>query len=52
MRGASGFGWDVVFIPEWGGGRTYAEMPPGEKNARSHRALAFQELAHRLAAPS
>ena len=49
VRGASGFGWDVVFIPEWGGGRTYAEMPAAEKNARSHRALAFRELASELA---
>ena len=48
-RGASGFGWDVVFMPDWGGGRTYAEMPAGEKNARSHRALAFRELAGELA---
>jgi len=48
-RGASGFGWDVVFVPEWGGGRTYAEMPPDEKYARSHRALAFRHLAERLA---
>ncbi len=50
-RGASGFGWDVVFMPAWGGGRTYAEMPPEEKNARSHRALAFRNLARRLAEP-
>jgi non-canonical purine NTP pyrophosphatase (RdgB/HAM1 family) len=47
-RGRSGFGWDVVFIPAWGGGRTYAEMPPEEKNARSHRALAFRALAKKL----
>lgn len=48
-RGASGFGWDVVFMPEWGHGRTYAEMAPEEKNSRSHRALAFRELASQLA---
>ena len=48
-RGACGFGWDVVFIPEWGGGRAYAEMPAAEKNSRSHRALAFRELARELA---
>jgi non-canonical purine NTP pyrophosphatase (RdgB/HAM1 family) len=48
-RGTSGFGWDVVFVPEWGGGRVYAEMPPEEKNARSHRALAFRALASELA---
>lgn len=49
-RGSSGFGWDVVFLPEWGGGRTYAEMPPAEKNARSHRALAFRALRAQLPA--
>ncbi len=47
-RGRQGFGWDVVFAPEWGGGRTYAEMPAAEKNARSHRALAFAELRKAL----
>ncbi len=47
-RGESGFGWDVVFIPEWGCGRVYAEMQPDEKNSRSHRALAFRALAKQL----
>jgi non-canonical purine NTP pyrophosphatase (RdgB/HAM1 family) len=48
-RGGAGFGWDVVFIPDWGGGRTYAEMRPEEKNSRSHRGLAFRALAEKLA---
>jgi non-canonical purine NTP pyrophosphatase (RdgB/HAM1 family) len=47
-RGRNGFGWDVVFAPEWGGGRTFAEMPPEEKNARSHRGLAFAALRREL----
>ena len=47
-RGAAGFGWDVVFAPEWGGGRTYAELAPAEKNARSHRALALGALREQL----
>jgi non-canonical purine NTP pyrophosphatase (RdgB/HAM1 family) len=47
-RGGSGFGWDVVFAPDWGGGRVYAEMTPEEKNSRSHRALAFRSLAEQL----
>lgn len=47
-RGASGFGWDVVFVPSWGGGRTYAEMPAAEKNSRSHRTLALDALRERL----
>lgn len=48
-RGSSGFGWDVVFVPEGGGGRTFAEMAPGEKNSASHRALALRALARALA---
>ncbi len=47
-RGESGFGWDVVFAPEWGGGRAYAEMPAAEKNARSHRTGAFEALRREL----
>lgn len=46
-RGANGFGWDVIFVPE-GGTRTFAEMTAGEKNSRSHRARAFAELIRRL----
>jgi XTP/dITP diphosphohydrolase len=49
-RGAGGFGWDAVFAPEWAGGRTYAELTPAEKNARSHRALALHALREKLAA--
>ena len=40
-RGSSGFGYDPVFIPEGGDGRTFAEMSVAEKNALSHRARAF-----------
>lgn len=47
-RGESGFGWDVVFVPDSGDGRTYAEMAPEEKNSVSHRALAFTALARAL----
>jgi non-canonical purine NTP pyrophosphatase (RdgB/HAM1 family) len=49
-RGANGFGWDVIFVPE-GDTRTFAEMTAGEKNSRSHRARAFAELNRRLSAP-
>lgn len=48
-RGANGFGWDVVFVPE-GEARTFAEMSAEEKNARSHRARAFGELKRLLGA--
>ena len=46
-RGASGFGWDVIFVPD-GDTRTFAEMSAAEKNARSHRARAFAALVERL----
>lgn len=42
-RGARGFGYDPVFVPE-GGSLTYAEIDPGEKHAISHRADAFRQL--------
>lgn len=42
-RGEHGFGYDPAFVPD-GESRTAAELSPTEKNERSHRALAFQEL--------
>ena len=42
-RGAGGFGYDPVFIPE-GKIRTFAEMDLAEKNTISHRARAFEKL--------
>jgi XTP/dITP diphosphohydrolase len=44
-RGAEGFGYDPVFVPDEGDGRTFAEMSPAEKNALSHRGRAFSALA-------
>ena len=46
-RGASGFGWDVIFVPD-GESRTFAEMPLPEKNAISHRARSFAALRRLL----
>jgi XTP/dITP diphosphohydrolase len=48
-RGEGGFGYDPVFIPDEGDGRTFAEMSPDEKHAISHRGRAFRALARRLA---
>ncbi len=42
-RGARGFGYDPIFVPE-GETRTLAEMKPAEKNAGSHRARALRAL--------
>jgi XTP/dITP diphosphohydrolase len=44
-RGSAGFGYDPVFIPDGGDGRTYAEMTLAEKGAVSHRGKAFRALA-------
>jgi XTP/dITP diphosphohydrolase len=49
-RGDNGFGYDPVFIPDGGGGRTFAEMSAAEKHALSHRGRAFRGLAGLLAA--
>jgi XTP/dITP diphosphohydrolase len=43
-RGTNGFGYDSIFIPDDGDGRTFAEMTADEKNAISHRARALSAL--------
>jgi XTP/dITP diphosphohydrolase len=49
-RGTNGFGYDPVFVPEGGDGRTFAEMQPEEKDSVSHRGRAFRALAEALGA--
>ena len=44
-RGTEGFGYDPLFIPANGDGRTFAEMTRAEKEAVSHRGRAFRALA-------
>jgi XTP/dITP diphosphohydrolase len=41
-KGDNGFGYDPVFIPTDGDGRTFAEMTTGEKNKMSHRSRAVR----------
>jgi XTP/dITP diphosphohydrolase len=48
-RGGQGFGYDPVFVPVDGDGRTLAEMSPEEKNAISHRGRALRKLVDVLA---
>jgi XTP/dITP diphosphohydrolase len=48
-RGRGGFGYDPVFVPSEGDGRTFAEMGP-DKHVVSHRGRAFRALAAKLAA--
>ncbi|MEA1083964.1 MAG: RdgB/HAM1 family non-canonical purine NTP pyrophosphatase [Sphingomonas sp.] len=42
-RGANGFGYDAMFLPE-GGPETFGEMDAAAKHAISHRADAFRQL--------
>jgi XTP/dITP diphosphohydrolase len=48
-RGDGGFGYDPVFAPTDGAGRTFAEMTGAEKQEISHRGRAFRALAAALA---
>lgn len=50
-RGSNGFGYDPIFVPD-GDTRTTAEMSAAEKNAMSHRGVAFRALAKRIAGES
>jgi XTP/dITP diphosphohydrolase len=47
-RGEGGFGYDPVFVPDEGDGRTFAEMDADDKHAISHRGRAFRALADKL----
>ncbi|MEY2398195.1 MAG: XTP/dITP diphosphohydrolase [Actinomycetota bacterium] len=47
--GDNGFGYDPLFIPDGGDGRTFAQMTLGEKERVSHRGRAFRALAAGLA---
>jgi XTP/dITP diphosphohydrolase len=47
-RGSGGFGYDPVFVPDAGDGRTMAELDPDEKDAISHRGAAIRALARWL----
>ena len=48
-RGDSGFGYDSLFIPADGDGRTFAEMNGPEKDAVSHRGRALAQVPELLA---
>lgn len=48
-RGDSGFGYDALFIPTDGDGRTFAEMNGAEKDAVSHRGRALAQVPELLA---
>jgi XTP/dITP diphosphohydrolase len=48
-RGTGGFGYDPIFVPTEGDGRSFAELAAAEKHAVSHRGRAFRSLARALA---
>mmetsp|Transcript_32966 Transcript_32966/g.36748 ORF Transcript_32966/g.36748 Transcript_32966/m.36748 type:complete len:591 (+) Transcript_32966:37-1809(+) len=43
-RGPTDFGWDPVFEPHEGNGKTYAEMNKDFKNSISHRGRSFEKF--------
>jgi XTP/dITP diphosphohydrolase len=47
-RGERGFGYDSLFIPADGDGRTFSEMTEDDKNQISHRGRAFRALVQAL----
>lgn len=47
-RGGGGFGYDSLFIPNEGDGRTFAEMTAEEKDAISHRGRALAQVPELL----
>lgn len=48
-RGAEGFGYDPIFVPD-GSAETFAEMSAEQKNGQSHRGRAARALADALRA--
>jgi XTP/dITP diphosphohydrolase len=50
-RGGRGFGYDPVFVPDEGDGRTFAEMSADEKHAISHRGRSIRALLTNLTTP-
>lgn len=45
MQGTLGFGYDPLFMPKKGNGKTFAEMSTEEKNMYSHRGKALRKFS-------
>ena len=52
MLGSGGFGYDPIFVPAEGDGRTCAQMSAEEKSAISHRGQALRGLSEVLSSAS
>ncbi|HIG34357.1 MAG TPA: RdgB/HAM1 family non-canonical purine NTP pyrophosphatase [Candidatus Poseidoniales archaeon] len=52
LSGDTGFGYDPIFIPEDGDGRTCGEMSSIEKSSISHRGRALKAISELLNSPS
>ena len=50
-RGDNGFGYDPIFVPDEGDGRTFGEFTAAEKHSMSHRGRAFRSLLDALTTP-
>ena len=48
IRGADGFGYDPIFRPHDGDGRSFGEMTDEEKDHLSHRGRAFRTFAQQF----
>jgi len=51
-RGDDGFGYDPIFVPDDGDGRTFGEWGEGKSSGITHRAKAMNCLAELLGPPS
>ena len=52
VKGNEGFGYDPIFIPDEGDGRTFGEWGEGKNSEITHRARAMNRLAELLNSPS
>ena len=52
IKGLNGFGFDPIFIPKSGDGRTFAEMNEEEKESKSHRGESLKIICEEIHHPS
>ena len=47
-KGDGGFGFDPIFVPKEGDGRTFAQMSHEEKDKISHRGRALEKFVNEI----